>query len=106
MPYLHRPTVDIDSYAVQPRQYLLENDFIPGHIVEAYDTLTTHLIEQIQRCFERAGDVKQIRLHGDFSSGAMCYGQTMAPTSWTSTMRETDPLCRTCGCFFPAIART
>ncbi len=64
--YHHRPHVDIESYAIRPRQYLLDNNFIPGDLTEAYGSLTTQLIEQIQQCFDRAGTIRQIRLHGDF----------------------------------------
>lgn len=64
--YRNRPEVDIESYVVQPRKFLLGNNFIPAHIVEAYSTLTKMLAQQIQNCFDRAGEIANIRLHGDF----------------------------------------
>ncbi len=67
--YAHRPTLDIESYAIQPRQYLLTNGFIPTHLIEAYASLTTDLIKQIEACFERAGKIRLIRLHGDCHPG-------------------------------------
>ncbi len=68
-PFKHRPTLDIESFAVQPRRFLLEHDFIPNHLLEAYQSLTTDLITQIEQCFERAGDVQHLRLHGDCHPG-------------------------------------
>jgi Ser/Thr protein kinase RdoA (MazF antagonist) len=67
--YQHRPDLDIDSYAVQPRRFLLANDFIPPHLTEAYASLTKDLIGQIEACFESAGELRGIRLHGDCHPG-------------------------------------
>jgi len=67
--FAHRPRVDIESYAIQPRRFLLENDFIPAYLNEAYATLTTDLIQQIAACFERAGKIRLLRLHGDCHPG-------------------------------------
>lgn len=63
--FQYRPTLDIENFAEKPRSFLLENNFLPGHLIEAYQTLSRDLIVQINSCFERAGKVQQIRLHGD-----------------------------------------
>jgi len=68
-PYRYRPTLDLQSFAVEPREFLIQHQFIPSHLQAAYDSLTADLIIQIQHCFERAGDVTQIRLHGDLHPG-------------------------------------
>ncbi|MEN8178895.1 MAG: serine/threonine protein kinase [Pseudomonadota bacterium] len=65
----HRPTVDIESYATRPRRFLLDNDFIPAYLIEAYTTLTADLIKQIEACFSRAGKIRMLRLHGDCHPG-------------------------------------
>jgi len=67
--YQHRPVLDISSFAIKPRNFLLDNDFIPDHLVTAYQTLTKDLIDQIHWCFKRAGNVKNLRLHGDCHPG-------------------------------------
>ena len=67
--FQHRPLLDIDSFVVRPRQFLLDNNFIPAHLDEAYRTLTSDLITQVQSCFERAGEINLIRLHGDCHPG-------------------------------------
>ncbi len=67
--YQHRLTVDIDSFAVKPQIFLLDNHFIPDHLIPAYQTLTDDLIKQIRLCFRRAGKIKYLRLHGDCHPG-------------------------------------
>lgn len=66
VPYQFRPCVNIESYVDQPKQYLMDNQFIPAHIEEAYDSLTNVLKRQIEHCYQRAGTTQSIRLHGDF----------------------------------------
>ena len=65
----HRTTLSIDSLATRPRAFLLEAGIIPGYLVEAYQTLTSSLIKQVQRCFDHAGEVRYLRLHGDCHPG-------------------------------------
>ncbi len=67
--YQHRLTIDIDSLATKPQAFLLDNNFIPDHLVTAYQTLTGDLIKQIKICFERAGKIRHLRLHGDCHPG-------------------------------------
>jgi Ser/Thr protein kinase RdoA (MazF antagonist) len=67
--FTHRPTIDIESFAIKPRDYLLDRQMIPDYLREAYETLTTDLIWQIEQAFERAGSIRYIRLHGDCHPG-------------------------------------
>ncbi|MGI9319248.1 MAG: serine/threonine protein kinase [bacterium] len=63
--YKHRPELTIHSYATQPSQFLLENGFIPVHLESAWSSLIDTLVEQIGFCYQRAGSIEIIRLHGD-----------------------------------------
>jgi Ser/Thr protein kinase RdoA (MazF antagonist) len=65
----HRPGIDIETYGRSSRNYLLENDFIPSELVDAYAGVVDHLLENVAGCYRRAGGVAQIRLHGDFHPG-------------------------------------
>ena len=67
--YHSRPVIDLDSYIHTPSKFLLEGSFIPIHLEEAYSSLTKVLAEQVQFCYDRAGSVASIRLHGDFHPG-------------------------------------
>ena len=64
--YRHRPTLDIASYGVASRDYLLENGFIPESLENAYESLCNDLFESIRACYERAGKTRYLRIHGDF----------------------------------------
>nr|CRH06439.1 Putative homoserine kinase type II (protein kinase fold). Putative protein RdoA [rdoA] [Candidatus Magnetococcus massalia] len=68
-PFEHRPTLDIQSFGIDAYTFLLESGFIPPNLEQAYQSLAETLIEQAQGCFERAGDVQNIRLHGDCHAG-------------------------------------
>ena len=63
--YSHRPALNMQSFGVEPSNYLLAHDFIPGELIEVYRGVVAQALEGVQRCFDRAGTVKQLRLHGD-----------------------------------------
>ncbi|MEE8528658.1 MAG: serine/threonine protein kinase [Gammaproteobacteria bacterium] len=62
----HRPRLDLQSFGQSSSRYLLETRFIPEDLELAYTSLCEHLFERIENCFERAGDTRFIRIHGDF----------------------------------------
>ncbi|MDR5755578.1 serine/threonine protein kinase [Caballeronia sp. LZ035] len=64
-PYRERPTLDIATFGYEPRDYLLEHGFIPADVREAWETVVAMALEGVAHCFERAGDVQHLRLHGD-----------------------------------------
>jgi len=63
--FTHRPSLTIDTFGHQARQYILEHDFIPKDLVQAYSSLTEQLLAEAAHCYERAGNVELIRCHGD-----------------------------------------
>ena len=71
--FQHRPVLDIESFAVKPKLFLLENGFIPDYLIESYTTLTHDLIEQINQAFDNVGQFNSIRLHGDCHPGNILY---------------------------------
>ncbi|MDR5821443.1 serine/threonine protein kinase [Caballeronia sp. LZ043] len=64
-PYRERPTLDIATFGYEPRDYLLAHDFVPADVREAWETVVAMALEGVAHCFERAGDVQHLRLHGD-----------------------------------------
>ncbi len=68
-PFRHRPVLDIASFGTEPRDYLLANGFIPADLDEAWRSVVALALEGVQRCFERAGRVRMLRLHGDCHAG-------------------------------------
>lgn len=67
--FQHRPTLDITSFGITSRDYLLNTHMIPVELETAYQTLTDDLLKQINNCYERAGEINLIRLHGDCHAG-------------------------------------
>ncbi len=67
--YHERPTLDIVSFGEQPRDYLLAREFIPADLDTAYRSAVDLALEGVRYCFARAGDVANLRLHGDCHVG-------------------------------------
>jgi Ser/Thr protein kinase RdoA (MazF antagonist) len=68
-PFRARPLLDIASFGEEPRNYLLSHSFIPAELIDTYRSVVDQAIEKVRICFERAGDVHSIRLHGDCHGG-------------------------------------
>ena len=68
-PYRYRPALDIDSFGRGPREYLVEFGFIPPDLLAAYTSVVDQALEGVARCYERAGEVASLRLHGDCHAG-------------------------------------
>lgn len=67
--FKHRPGIDIDTYGTESVDYLLDNDFIPDDNIDAYESIVELVLDGVEACYERAGNVREIRLHGDFHPG-------------------------------------
>jgi Ser/Thr protein kinase RdoA (MazF antagonist) len=78
-PFAHRPTLNVETFAVEPMQWLLEHDMVPLDVqsawtrgveaaiaaISTYDTLIT----QPQNDRREASGIRRIRLHGDCHPG-------------------------------------
>ena len=67
--FVHRPTLDIASFGEEPRDYLLSHGFIPADLDAAYRSVVDQALDGVRHCFDRAGNVNRIRLHGDCHPG-------------------------------------
>lgn len=67
--FQHRPAIDIDSYGVDSADFLLDEGFIPPELLDNYEGIVEHLLDNVTACYERAGNVRNIRLHADFHPG-------------------------------------
>jgi Ser/Thr protein kinase RdoA (MazF antagonist) len=68
-PFRHRPRLDIASFGDEPQGYLLDNGWIPEDLVQAYRGVSAHALAAVRACFERAGAVHHLRIHGDCHAG-------------------------------------
>ncbi len=65
----HRPQLDITSHGYSARDTVLDSGLLPDDTRASYQAIADQLLAGIERCFERAGDVGRIRLHGDCHPG-------------------------------------
>jgi Ser/Thr protein kinase RdoA (MazF antagonist) len=68
-PFSERPTLDPTSFGEEPRDYLLAHGFLPAELVDAWGQVAKLALDGIRRCYDRAGAVRPLRLHGDCHPG-------------------------------------
>ncbi len=68
-PYAYRPALDIESFGRKPGTWLLERRWLPDDLHEPYRAVFAQALAGVQACYERAGRVRAIRLHGDCHEG-------------------------------------
>ena len=67
--FVHRESLTPKSFGHDPRAYLLTTSFIPADVLDAWKAITQQALQLVDACYERAGSVKTIRLHGDCHPG-------------------------------------
>lgn len=77
-PYAHRPALDIDGFGHAPRAWLLEHDWLPHELRAVYAGVSAQALAGVLRCYERAGVVAAIRLHGDVHEGNVLWTEAGA----------------------------
>ncbi|MBS4096697.1 MAG: serine/threonine protein kinase [Sulfuricella sp.] len=68
-PFRERPTLNLATFGEEPRDYLFANHFIPLELEAPYRSVVELALDGVKRCFERAGSVRPLRLHGDCHPG-------------------------------------
>lgn len=64
-PYAARPTLDLRTFGYEPRDFLMSHDFVPDDVRPACEAAVALALEGVERAYERAGDVRMLRAHGD-----------------------------------------
>lgn len=75
--FTHRPHIDIDSYGIQSREFLLRENFIPVSLIDAYDTLSKDILNLVTASFNQC-DYTPIRLHADCHPGNILWRDNKA----------------------------
>ena len=68
-PFEHRLTLDVQTYGIGPRDWLLASSLIPLDAESQWKQAVDAVLAEVQRCFDAAGGYRPIRLHGDCHSG-------------------------------------
>ena len=80
--FRHRPALDLRTFGVEPRDWLLAHDFRPPDLLDAWRSISAQALDGARRCFDRAGTVRALRLHGDCHVGNVLWiehGATRGP---------------------------
>jgi Ser/Thr protein kinase RdoA (MazF antagonist) len=64
-----RPALDAESFGREPRDWLLAHDFVPADLREAWRSAVDLALAGVGHCYERAGRLGSLRLHGDCHAG-------------------------------------
>lgn len=73
--FAHRPALDVASFGEQARDYLLAHDCVPIDLLPAWCSVVEQALEGVRACFERAGAVTTMRLHGDCHQGNVLWSE-------------------------------
>jgi Ser/Thr protein kinase RdoA (MazF antagonist) len=68
-PFQYRPELNIQTFGIEPRDYLLQHAFIPADLDAAYRSVAAQALDGVRHCFDRAGKARILRLHGDCHAG-------------------------------------
>lgn len=64
-----RETLTVAGFGTGPREWLLEHGFVPADLLDAWKAVTAQALQGVKHCFERAGNARSLRLHGDCHAG-------------------------------------
>jgi Ser/Thr protein kinase RdoA (MazF antagonist) len=81
-PFRERPALDIRSYGLEPRDWLLAHDFVPADLLASWRAAVDQALDGVARCYDRAGGVATLRAHGDCHAGNVLWtegGETRGP---------------------------
>lgn len=68
-PYRKRPALTLETFGTESRDWLLAHDFIPVELLEAWHSTVDQALAGVAHCYDRAGQVASLRLHGDCHMG-------------------------------------
>ena len=67
-PFLERPAIDLQSFGIEPRDWLLASGLVPPDLLPAWTGIAALALESVERAFATVR-VSAIRLHGDCHAG-------------------------------------
>lgn len=81
-PFRDRPVLDIATFGEASRDFLLDHGYLPEDLLAAWQSVADQALDGVRRCYERAGPVALLRLHGDCHAGNVLWtdsGDTRGP---------------------------
>jgi len=63
--FRHRPSLSPEAMGRGSVEYLLDSGRIPDYVAHRYEKVTDELLELVGERFDRAGELRYLRIHGD-----------------------------------------
>jgi Ser/Thr protein kinase RdoA (MazF antagonist) len=79
--YLERPALDLDTFGVEPRRFLLDGDWLPHELRGVYAGVSQQALDAVAAAYDR-GAHQALRLHGDCHEGNVL---------WTDSVGNVGP---------------
>ncbi|MCZ6773984.1 MAG: serine/threonine protein kinase [Proteobacteria bacterium] len=67
--FANRPQIDVESYGTASCEFLLDEEFIPDEMRDAYSSVAELVIDGVGQSGDRSGAFEELRLHADFHPG-------------------------------------
>lgn len=64
-----RPALDVAGFGDEPREFLLAGNWVPSELRDAWRAAADQALTGVRHAYDRAGSVRQLRLHGDCHVG-------------------------------------
>lgn len=74
-PFRVRPYLGIERLGREASRHVLESDLLPDVLRERYEQMSEALIARITQAFEDAGEMREIRIHGDCHLGNLLWNE-------------------------------
>ena len=80
-PYADRPSLDIATFGIEPRRFLIDGDWLPPELKNVYEGVSQQALDIIAIQYDR-GAFHSLRLHGDCHEGNVL---------WTDSVNNVGP---------------
>lgn len=77
-PFAHRPALDLATFGVEPRAWLLAHEWVPPELRATYASVSQQALDVVADTFARVGAVDTLRLHGDVHEGNVLWYDGLA----------------------------
>lgn len=74
-PFLVRPKLGVRRLGWEAREQVLSGELLPEYLHERYESVSATLLERVEQTFLDAGDVRDIRIHGDCHMGNLLWNE-------------------------------
>jgi Ser/Thr protein kinase RdoA (MazF antagonist) len=74
-PFLVRPKLGVRRLGWEAREQVLSGELLPEYLHARYESVSATLLERVEQTFHEAGDVRDIRIHGDCHMGNLLWNE-------------------------------